>query len=319
MRLSIQRPPHIRSKDTNFTVMLDMISVATCVVSDVVCVMLARRVPNMRDFSAVITGMLIPLLMPVSISWEIVVSAGLFAILVAKHPFGGVGQNVFNPAAAGVAFAMVCWSSSMFSYVAPFHFLPIKITEALKFVTSPAKALSLGGVPSADFIDMLLGNVAGPMGATNILVLLACLLFLSARKTINLSMTTSFIVGASLIAVFLPRADMSGMESFLYEMMSGYMVIGAIFLINDPVTSPKRALPKVIYGFTAGIVGMGFRHIGRYEESLLFAILIMNSSVWVLDLLGEHIAHYYRRKQREYQRNTKAQILDEENSADIKE
>ncbi|MEG1972248.1 MAG: RnfABCDGE type electron transport complex subunit D, partial [Oscillospiraceae bacterium] len=88
---------------------------------------------------------------------------------------------------------------------------------------------------------------------------------------------------------------------------------------NDPVTSPKRTLPKIIYGFTAGIVGMGFRHIGRYEESLLFAILVMNASVWVLDLLGEHIAHYYRRKQREYQRNTKAQILDEENSADIKE
>ena len=343
MKLSVQFPPHIRSKESNLTVMTDVIialipiylmaayfygiravylmavSVGVCALLDILGVLISRRIPNIRDLSSIVTGMIIPLLMPATVKPEIVVLADLFAILVAKHPFGGVGQNVFNPAVSGVAFAIVCWPNAMFSYCLPFEFLPIHITEAMKFVPSPAKALSLGGVPAFDFIDMLLGNVPGAMGATNILLLFACFLFLSVRRTVSFSMTGCFLMGASLVAVLFPRAEMSGLESFLYEMMSGYMLIGAIFLINDPVTSPKRTLPKLIYGFTAGIVGMSFRHIGRYEESLLFAILVMNSSVWILDLFGEQIAHYYRRKQSEYQRNTQTQIEDEKNDAYIQE
>ena len=130
-------------------------------------------------------------------------------------------------------------------------------------------------------------------------------------------MTGCFIFGASAIAMLFPRADMSSLESLLYEMMSGYMIIGAVFLINDPVTSPKRTLPKLIYGFVSGLVAMGFRHIGRYEESLLFAILVMNASVWILDLLGEQIAHYYRRKDSEYKRSQKAQNKNGTDGADF--
>ena len=330
MNLSLQRPPHIRSKDSNFSIMLDVVialipvycmsfyfygkraiyllflSTMTSIAADLICVLISRRIPNIKDLSMVVTGMLIPLLMPSSAKWEMIVTAVLFAIVVAKHPFGGIGQNVFNPAVAGVAFATICFPGEMFSYVKPFTYLPNHITEAVSTAMSPAKALSLGGVPSFSLTDMLLGNVPGPMGATNILVLFSCLLYLVVKKTTTLYTSGSFLLGAGLVAVIFQRADMNFMQSFLYEMMSGYMVIAAVFLINDPVTSPKRNFSRCVYGFTGGIVAMGFRHLGRYEESILFAILVMNAAVWMIDLLGEYAAHYYRRSEIENRESEKA-------------
>ena len=330
MKLSLQTPPHIRSKDSNFSVMLDVVialipvycmsfyfygkraiyllflSVMTAVLSDLACVLISGRIPNIKDLSMVVTGMLIPLLMPSSAKWEMVVTAVLFAIVVAKHPFGGIGQNVFNPAVAGVAFATICFPAEMFSYVKPFTYLPNNITEAVTTVMSPAKALSLGGVPSFSLTDMLLGNVPGPMGATNILVIFSCLLYLVVKKTVTIYTSGSFLLGAALVAVIFQRADMNFMQSLLYELMSGYMIIAAVFLVNDPVTSPKRNFSRCVYGFAGGIVAMGFRHLGRYEESILFAILVMNASVWMIDLLGEYTAHYYRRREVENKESAKA-------------
>ncbi len=341
MNLSLQTPPHIRSKDSNFSMMLDVfialipvycmsyyfygkrslyllfLSVGISIITDFICVLMTRKIPNIKDLSMVITGMLIPLLMPVTADWYMVALAVIFAIVVAKHPFGGIGQNVFNPAVAGVAFVTICFPNEMFAYVKPFTYLPVNIVQSISSVASPAKALSLGGVPSFDLTDMFLGNVPGPMGATNILVLFSCLLYLVVRKTITFSMSGCFLLGASLSALIFPRADMTGIQSVFYEMMSGYMVITAVFLINDPVTSPKRAFPRCLYGFIAGIVAMLFRHLGRYEESILFAILVMNASVWILDLLGEYVAHYYRRKDSENRESEKAHSMAGKDRSDI--
>lgn len=323
MKLRAQNPPHIRSRESNQTVMADVViallplyamavyyygtralllgavGLVCCVATDALCMVVARRVPNIRDLSPAVTGLIIPLLMPASIRLEAVAVAALFGIAVSKHPFGGVGQNVFNPAVAGAAFATVCWPKAMFAYPVPFERLPAAVDDTVRLVSSPARALSLGGAPTTDLMDMLLGNVAGPMGTTNILVLLTCLLFLTVRKTVSLPMTLAFLGGASLIAAAVPRAMLPAAASVQYELMSGMMLFGAIFLLNDPVTSPKRRLPKLLYGFLAGVVSMIFRHLGRYEESLLFAILVMNAAVWIIDLWGEHLAHAVRRKGRE--------------------
>lgn len=320
MKLRAQNPPHIRSRESNMTVMIDAViailplyamavyyygtralllgaaSVAVSVAADAVCLIIARKVPNIRDFSAVVTGLIIPLLMPASVRFPVVAAAALFAVGVAKHPFGGVGNNIFNPAVAGVAFATVCWPRELFAFPVPFERLPTIVDGTVRLVASPAKALALGGTPTTDLMDMLLGNAAGPMGATNILVLLTCLLFLTVRKTVSFPTTLSFLAGAALIAAAFPRAMLSPIDSVQYELMSGVMMFGAVFLINDPVTSPKRRLPKLLYGFVAGVVSMVFRHLGRYEESLLFAMLVMNASVWIIDMWSEYLAHTVRRK-----------------------
>ncbi len=337
MKLRAQNPPHIRSRESNQTVMLDAIiamlplyamatyyygkralalgffSVMVTTAFDMLCAIARRNVPNIRDLSPTVTGMLIPLLMPASIRFEVVAAAALFGIAVAKHPFGGVGENIFNPAVAGAAFAAVCWPKSMFLYPVPFDRLPVAVDGTLKLINSPAYTLSLGGAPNTDLLDMLLGNFAGPMGATNILVLCTCFLFLAVRKTVSVWMTGAFLGGAALVAAAVPRAMLTPFYSVSYELMTGLTLIGAIFLINDPVTSPKRKLPKVLYGFLAGVVSMTFRHLGEYEDSLLFAILVMNASVWIIDLWGEHLAHAFRRKNIELKTNSEISSAVEEN------
>ena len=343
MKLRAQNPPHIRSRETNQTLMNDvllallplyvmaafyygiraiqlaLVSVGICVSLDLLCQIVSRKVPNIRDQSAVVTGLLIPLLMPAAIRWEIVAAAAVFAIVVVKFPFGGVGQNVFNPAAAGVAFAMVCWPRGMFSYPMPFDRVPWAIDETVKLVNSPARTLMLEGTPTADLMDMALGNVPGPMGATHILVLLSCLLYLLIRRTIKLSLTMSFFCGAALVAVIAPRAPVSFEMSVVYELMSGLLLIGGIFLINDPVSSPKRGLPKILYGFLTGVLSMAFRHLGRFEESLLFAILMMNAAVWIIDLWGEQLAHTIRRKNGGHKQHQKVQEAAGEHLGNIEE
>ena len=320
--LKVSPPPHIRSRETNQTMMMDvvfalvllyamatyyygaraillgLIGVVSCIATELVCQLLLYKVPNIRDLSGVITGLIIPLLMPASIRWEIVLVSCIFAIAVAKFPFGGVGENVFNPAVSGVAFAMICWPGELFTYPVPFSHLPFSLTisEEIRTVASPARMLMLGGVPTTEPLDILLGNCPGPMGATSLLVLLTCLIYLSVRRAASLPMTISFFAGATLVAAVAPRAALGPFESVMYEIMSGMMAIGAVILINDPVTSPKRWLPRLIYGFMAGALCVVFRHLGRFEESLLFAILIMNAFVWIVDLWGEWLAHFARRK-----------------------
>ena len=327
MKLRTQNPPHIRSRESNLTMMTDIViatlplyamavyyygtralllggfGVIVSSLADGACQLLAGKIPNIRDLSGAVTGLLIPLLLPASAGYSMILLAALFGIAVAKQPFGGMGQNIFNPAAAGTAFAMICWPKSAFAYPIPFERLPAMVDDTVRLVSSPAYSLSLGGTPNIDLLDMLLGNVPGPMGGTNILVLLTCLIFLIVRKTVGLAMPAAFLGGASLMALLTPRVDAPALTAVAYELMSGLLVIGAVFLINDPVTYPKRTLPKIFYGFGTGALSVAFRHIGRYEESFLFALLVMNATVWIIDVWGEHLAHAMRRKNREFKTN----------------
>lgn len=334
MKLNRQNKPHIRTRETNTALMTDVIiallplyamavyfygiramalgfvGLFTAFAVDIICVLVSGKIPNIRDLSAVVTGMIIPLLMPASVRFSVVITAVIFAVIVVKHPFGGVGENIFNPAAAGMAFAIVCWPEEVFTYPVPFTKLPMIIDADTVFKTavSPAKTLALGGLPSDKILELLLGNVPGPMGAVNILVLITCLIYLFVRRTVHIEVTLSFVAGAAAMAFLFPRA--SGGESVLYELMSGMLLFGAVFMINDPVTSPKRFIPMVVYGAITGAASILFRHLGSYEESMIFALLIMNSVTWMLDLWGENMARAERRKRFESEPNKKVSQAD---------
>lgn len=330
MKIKSQDAPHIRHQERTISLMTDVIitllllyvmafyyygvrvillgalSVATCLAADVLCLLMRRSRPRLRDLSAVVTGLLLPLLMPASVPYLVVATAALFGIVVAKHPFGGVGHNVFNPAAAGICFAVICFGADVFfAYPPTQEKLPAFGAIESTIVNSPAFTLQLGGVPQLDLSDMALGNFVGPMGATNILVILACLLFLVFRKTIRWEMPVAFFVTAALFAFLFPRADMPRTLSVCYELMSGMLFFGGVFLLGDPVTSPKRGWSKVAYGVVAGIVVMLFRRYGNLEEEFVFAILIMNATVWGFDMLGERLARLVRGKQFESVHGTK--------------
>ena len=320
MKLSPKAAPHIRDSASNKTVMGDMIlslfalyvmaafyygprswmlgalGVAVSCACDLFCVFLRGGTVNFRDFSPVVTGMIIPLLMPASISYSVVAVACIFAICVVKHPFGGLGHNLFNPAAAGVAFAMVCWPTAMFSYPAHFANLPIFGPIASGLSASNAYTLYVGGVPTTSFNNILLGLMPGPMGATNVLVIFACLLYLVARGTVRLVQPLCCLGTAALLALLFPRVDVGPLDSVFYEVMCTSLVFCTAFVFTDPVTTPKRTLAKGLYGAASGLVLMLFRWFGGYEETILFAVLMMNAVGPAFDALVERWAMGERRK-----------------------
>ena len=301
MQLIPRSAPHIRHSDNNKTLMGDMIltllplyligvcfyglrvlaamlcSVLVCWLADLLCSLLRTGRVNFRDFSPVVTGLLIPLLMPAAVPYYMVALAGVVAIAVIKHPFGGTGENLFNPAAGGAAFAIACWPQQMFSYPAPFTAVPLWNAGEVLTLSSTAYTLKMGGLPGADLNDMLLGLVPGPVGTVSILVLLACMIYLAVRRTIHLEQSLCFLAAVALAAFLFPRADFSRTLSVFYELMSGSVVFGSVFLLNDPVTSPKRTAARALYGFAAGILVMLFRHFGAFEQGMVFALLIMNT------------------------------------------
>jgi len=274
------------------------LSVLVCLISDWLCQRLAGRKQGLADLSPIVTGMLIPLMLPASIGYPVIVMADLFAILVIKHPFGGLGQNLFNPAAGGIAFVAITWPQQVFSYPNPLEYPPL-LGEVTRLANSPASRLKLGTAPSQEFLDLLIGDAAGPMGTTHILVLLACLLFLIARKAVSGRAVLAFLASSGLFAFLFPRIGGDRLQSIWCELLSGALLFGAIFLLGDPTTSPKRESSKVIYAAVAGVVTMLFRYFGVFEEGIFFAVLLMNAFVWPIDMKVEEYHSKQRRKRLE--------------------
>lgn len=326
MNLSTAAAPHIRYNENTRVLMGDAIltmliiygmavyyygmravtlmsvSVLSALIADVLCVLAVGKRPNGRDLSAIVTGMILPLIMPATIDYWIVAIAAIFAITVAKHPFGGVGHNVFNPAAAGFAFVAISFPEKIFTYPVPLEHIAVFGELSYQTGISPAFTLELGGLPKYDLVSMALGAFPGPMGATNIVVILTCLLYLVSRNTVRWVTPLSFFAATAAFAFLFPRIGYFNsavnirMQSVAYEMMSGMLLFGGVFLLGDPVTAPKRGWSKVAWAVTAGVAVMMFRRFGNFEEELPFAILLMNATVWFFDMAGERIASRIRRK-----------------------
>lgn len=331
MKLDHSPAPHIRYQENNRTLMSDVIilllvlcvlaflfygprslalcgvSAAAAVAADIICMLLRGKRPNPRDLSPIVTGLMIALVMPATISFKIVVCASVFAVAVVKHPFGGTGNNVFNPAAAGFSFAAICWPQQVFMYPQPFESIPVLSEVSVKLSQNPAFVLKVGGIPTNDITEMVLGNYPGPMGATNILVLVACLAYLLFRRTIRWQLPIPFLASCAFVAFLFPRVGSDGVQSVLFEMMSGMLLFGAVFMITDPATSPKRDSSLAVYGIFAGVITMLFRYIGGFEESMPFAVLFANAFVPVIDRYNESLHRVIRRKNLEIRKAKKAQ------------
>ncbi len=310
MNLQNAKAPHIRYKESVHTLFTDVIiallplyamayfyygprtvimalaAVVVCYPLDLLCRRMAGKVIKINDFSGVLTGLIIPLMLPASAPYYVVVAACLFAILIAKHPFGGLGYNLFNPAAAGIAFVTACWPDAVFRYPKPFEHIPVILDTSVELFASPASALKVNGAPSGDLLQMFLGNSLGPMGATSILVILSCLFFLLFRRTVSWHIPVSALVTAGLFALLFPRVSISLFSSTVYELFAGTLVFGAAFVATDPVTSPSFPMAKVLYGAGIGLLTMLLRWFGGYEEGFIYALLIMNALAFALDRLA---------------------------------
>lgn len=261
-------------------------AIVTATVVEYVCLrMRGVRRREKGDFSHLITAFITALLLPASAPVWTAAVAVAFGLCIAKHPFGGRGVNIFNPAAAGVAFVTLCWPEFLTKYPLPFS----RVDDAFSFGTSPASTLRVGGTPKIEFFDLLLGKFAGPMGATFVIILAACLLFLAFRRTACLRaiLPVIFVVGTA--AVFFPRLTTGRINSLEFEFASGALLFGLTFMTSDPSTLPDKRGGQIVYGFLLGIFIVLFRRFGVFDVEFVYAVLLANALSSSCDRYAAHI------------------------------
>ncbi|MBP3435211.1 MAG: RnfABCDGE type electron transport complex subunit D [Clostridia bacterium] len=253
--------------------------------TELLCCMAAHRRPTLSDGTAAVTGALIGAMMsPLTPLWVPVIGA-MFAIGVTKMPFGGIGRNIFNPAAAGMAFCAICFATRLFEYPDPSQSegLPLWDTTGVITAVSPMQQLAGGGVPKLDLVTLLSGDFPGPIGSAGILILVASALFLFVRRSSSPYILVSYLVTCAVIAALFPRMDIGIGMSVQLELCTGLLLFCGVFLLSDPVTAPRFWLARIVYGVMAGILVMVLRHYGRFVCSEFFAVLLVNSFSAVLD------------------------------------
>lgn len=249
------------------------ICVGTAVFSEYICRKLMKRDNTIGDLSAVVTGIILAMNLPVTIPLWIAALGSFIAIAVVKQLFGGLGQNFANPAITARIVLMVSFPSAMTKWVLPFEYRNSvdSVTSATPLVLQGMSADELAEINQKipSYLDLLLGNVGGCLGETSALALLIGGLYLAARKIINLAVPLSFIGSLALFSFI------AGGEP-LYEILSGGVFLGAFFMATDYATTPISTKGKIIFGLGCGIITFIVRFFASSPEGVSFSILLMN-------------------------------------------
>lgn len=277
-------------------VMLGVVSMAVCMLCELLGSLMRLERHNPHDISALVTGMMIPLMLPASCAYYIVIVADVFAILLVKYAFGGTGYNLFNPAAGGLLFVTLCWPQQVFAYPVTFSNPEIFGTATGRMTNSIAYVLSVGSTPSTDMTSVMLGLHPGPMGTLNGLVLLACMLYLAARGSIRLWQPLITMGVVAVFAAFFPRADYSSLQSMFYEVFGTTVLFVTVFMLSEPVTGATREEGRLLSGIVAGLLITGFNYFGAYQQGTLFAVLLMNVLNHHIDTVTEKRMQKERRE-----------------------
>ena len=308
--LTISSSPHVHSPVTTNTIMRDvviallpalagsvyffgfralmvtLISVAACVFFEWGWSKLMKTDNKVYDLSAVVTGMLLAFVCPVTIPYWTILLGDFFAIIVVKMLFGGLGKNIVNPALAGRAF-MFSWPVLMNTWVKVGFENAAGVISAADAVTAatPMASLHGGTLPEASVMDLFLGNVGGSLGETSALLLLIGFVYLLIRKVLTIRIPLAYIGTVAVLAFLFPMGNdrLTWMASHLF---GGGLMLGALFMATDYVTSPITKLGQIIYGIGCGVITILIRYFGGYPEGVSYAILVMNCCVVLLDRIG---------------------------------
>ncbi len=264
------------------------VSVASCVLLEwAITKYMFRKPSTIGDLSAVITGILLALNLPYTTPWWVVMIGAVVAIGVAKMTFGGIGQNIWNPALVGRVFLLVSFPTYMTTWGAPQG-----IVDAVSGPT-PLGAIQEGLMQGAsvqeltsafNYKDLLFANLGGSAGEACALALLAGFVYLCCRKVIKPWITLSIFGTVALTSLIFWGIDPSRFTDPLFNLLTGGLVLGACFMATDYVTSPMSLWGGVIFGVGIGFLTMMIRYFGSYPEGVSFAILIMNSVVPLLNM-----------------------------------
>lgn len=300
--------PHIHAQTSTRSIMLDVVlalmpavivsvlfygwsellilavSVASCVLLEwAITKYMLRRPCSVGDLSAVVTGLLLAMNLPATTPWWVVFMGALVAIGVAKLTFGGLGQNVFNPAIVGRVFLLISFPTYMTDWTVPQGFL-----SGIDAVSGPTLLgrFSEGGmeaISSVDYFQTLFFNIGGSAGEISALALLAGWVYLLVRKVIKPWITLSIFATVAVVATIFNLCNPAEYSDALFNLLAGGMILGSCFMATDYVTSPMSTLGGIIYGVGIGFIVMMIRYFGAYPEGMSFAILIMNMAVPLLN------------------------------------
>ncbi len=245
--------------------LLTAVCIGSCVLFEFLCRKLMKRENTICDLSAVVTGMLLAMNLPVTLPLWMAVIGSFTAIAVVKQLFGGLGQNFANPAITARIVLMVSFPSAMTHWVVPFFWRE----ETADAITGATPLALEKGSELPSYLDLFLGNVGGCIGETCALALLAGGLYLAARKIISLAAPLSFIGSLALLS-FIAGDDP------LYQILAGGVFLGAFFMATDYATTPISTKGKIIFGLGCGIITFVIRHFGTFPEGVSFSILLMN-------------------------------------------
>jgi len=302
-KLMISISPHIKSSLTTRKIMLDVIialipaviasvyffgmralivtlfCAGVSVLSQALFELLCKRDFETGDLSAVVTGLLLGLNLPVTIPlWQAAIGS-IFAIIVVKELFGGIGFNFANPAGTARIMMLVAFSGTMTNWTEPHH------TDLVTTAT-PLSLIAEGDTDNLPtFFRMIIGDRAGSMGETCAIALVFGFVYLLCRKVITWHTPVVFVVTAF---VFTYLATGFDFKSAVYQVLAGGLLLGAIFMATDYATTPPTAWGKVIFGFGCGIITVAVRLWGSNPEGVSFAILFMNILTPYISKLTKH-------------------------------
>ena len=311
--LTISSSPHVHSSTTTKTIMRDVlialapamvmgmyvfglraltvtaVSVAACVFFEWLYCKMTGMHCKIYDLSACVTGVLLAFVCPVTIPYWTIVLGALFAIMLVKMLFGGLGRNIVNPALAGRAF-MFSWPVLMSTWVKPGLANAAGIFSTADAVTAatPLANMHQGIMCEESVMELFVGTVGGCIGETSALALLIGFVYLLYRKVITARIPLAYIGTVAVLSFLFPMGNdrIAWMAAHLF---GGGLMLGAIFMATDYVTSPVTKLGQLVYGIGCGVLTIMIRYFGGYNEGVSYAILCMNACVVLLDRIGRPV------------------------------
>lgn len=290
---TVSSSPHIRAKDTTQSIMRDVViallpataagvyffklegllvilaSVLSCVAAEYIWQKATHRKVTISDLSAVVTGLLLAFNLPASVPLWLPVIGGFVAIIIGKQFFGGIGQNIVNPALLARAFLLASWPVAM-------------TTWKLDGATTATPLAFLKGVEATgqapSLMNVFIGNVGGCIGETSALAIILGAAYLFAKRIIDWRAPVTFIA-----TTFIMTAVAGRSANPVYELFAGGLMLGAFFMATDYATSPITPRGRIIFGIGCGVITGLIRIFGGYPEGVSYSILVMNLFVPLIE------------------------------------
>ncbi|HXH72374.1 MAG TPA: RnfABCDGE type electron transport complex subunit D [Mariprofundaceae bacterium] len=301
-------------------VFMMLLCIGGCMATEAVTLlMMGRPLRALSDNSAALTGLLLAMTLPASTPWWMALLGSVFAIVLGKQVYGGLGYNLFNPALSARIILLISFPLQMTSWIVPMHvgtpavdlydfhaclqlflFGPDAIGQGLDAITmaSPlghVKTEWTQGIGVAEalnnyhysVLDAFLGREAGSIGETSALALLIGGIYLLARHTITWHIPVSYLATVAVLAAIFSSVDPNHFAPPLFHLFAGGLILCAFFMATDPVSSPVTPVGQLVFGIGCGVLTWAIRSFGGYPEGAMFSVLLMNCAVPLID-------HYFR-------------------------